>query len=51
MYNWKSKLIKPVVTPVQSHVPTESKEYYHVKPRLGQGTAGIKKKMFQVPTP
>ena len=31
----------------KSHVNTESKDQYHVKPRKGQGRAGIKKKMLR----
>ena len=42
--------VKPVVTP-QCHVSTESKDQYHVKPRLGQDKAGIKKKMLRFPNP
>ena len=47
----EKQIIKPVVTPVQSHVSTVSKDQYHVKPRLGQGRVGIKKKMFRFPMP
>ena len=47
----EKQIIKPVVTPVQSHVPTKSKDKYHVKPRLGQGKACIKKKMLRFPIP
>ena len=43
------QIIKPLVTNVKSHVPTESKDQYYVKPRTGQGRAGIKKKMFRFP--
>ena len=45
------QMIKPLATSVQSHVPAESKGHYHVKPRLGQGRAGIKKKMLRFPIP
>ena len=44
-------IIMPVVTSVQSHVPTESTDQCHVKPRLGQGRAGIKKKMVRLSMP
>ena len=43
------QIINPFFTPVQSHVSTESKDQYHVKPKLGQGRAGIKKKMPRFP--
>ena len=42
-------MIRLVVTPVQSHVLTESKGQYHVKPRLGQGRTGIKKNVLRFP--
>ena len=47
----EKQIIKPLVTPVQLHVHTESKDQYHVKPRIGQGKAGIKKKMLRFPRP
>ena len=37
--------IKPVVTP-QKHNKPETKFIYHAKPRIGQGRAGIKKKVY-----
>ena len=37
----KKQIIMPLVTVVQSHVSTESKDQYHVKPRTGQSRAGI----------
>ena len=40
-------MIRPVVTPVQSHNSTETKGQYHVKPRLGQDRAGIKKNVLR----
>ena len=39
-------MIRTVVTPVQSHVSTELKGQYHVKPRLVQSSTGIKKNML-----
>ena len=30
---------------------TESKDQYHIKPRVGQCRASIEKKMFRFPTP
>ena len=47
----EKQMIRPVVTPVQSHISTESKVPYHAKPRLGQGTADIKKKVLRFPFP
>ena len=47
----EKQMIKPLVTQVQSHVPTESKDQYHAKPRIGQGRIGIKKKMLRFPMP
>ena len=44
----KKQIIKPVVTP-QSHVSTQSKDQFHVKPRIGQGRSGIKKKVIRFP--
>ena len=46
----EKQIIKPLVMS-QLHVPIESKDQYHVKPRLGQGRAGIKKKMLRFPMP
>ena len=45
------QIMKPLVTTVQSHVPTESKDQYCVKPRLGQGRTSIKKKMLRFHIP
>ena len=45
------QIIKPLSTPIQSHVSTKSKDQYHVKSRLGHGRAGIKKKMLRWPMP
>ena len=47
----EKKIIKPLVTPVQSNVNTESKDQHNVKPRISQGRAGIKKKMLRFPMP
>ena len=47
----EKQIIKSLVTPVQSHFSTESKDQYHVKPRMDQGRACIKKKMFRFPIP
>ena len=35
-------------TPVQSHVPTKLQNQCHVKSRLGQSGADIKRKVFQI---
>ena len=45
----EKQIIKPLVTPVQSHVSTESKDQYHVTPRIGQGRADIKKIIIRFP--
>ena len=37
-----------MVTP---HVSTKSKDQFHVKPRLGQGRADIKKNVIMFPVP
>ena len=47
----EKQIIRPVVTPVQSLVSTESKGQYHVKSRLGQSRAGIKKNVLWFPIP
>ena len=47
----EKQMIRPVVMPVQSHVSTQSREQYHVKPRSGQGRAGIKKNVPRFPIP
>ena len=44
----EKQIINPLVTP-QLHVSTELKDKHHVKPRLGQDRAGIKKKMLRFP--
>ena len=44
-------MIRLVVAAVQSHASTEPQNQYNVKPRLGQGRAGIKKKMLRFPIP
>ena len=46
----EKQVIKPLVTP-QSHFPTDAKDQYHVKQKLGQGRVGIKKKMLRFPIP
>ena len=46
----EKQIIKAVVAP-QSHVSTESKDQYHIQPRLGQGRAGTKKKILRFPIP
>ena len=46
----EKQIISPVVTP-QGHVSTQSKGQFHVKPRLGQGRAGIKKNIIRFPIP
>ena len=38
----EKQIIRPVVTP-QSNVSTQSKDQFHVKPRLGQDRADIKR--------
>ena len=43
----EKQIIKALVTPVQSHVSTESKDQCHVKPSIGQGKKVIKKKMLR----
>ena len=48
---WEKQMIRPVVTLVHSHVSAESKGQYHVKPRLGQGRAGINKNVPRLPIP
>ena len=47
----EKQIIETLVTQVQSHVSTESKDQYHIKPSIGQGIAGIKKKMLRFPMP
>ena len=44
-------MIGPVDTPIESHVSTQSRELYHVKPTLGLGRSGIKKKIPRFPIP
>ena len=41
------QVIKPLRTSALSHVSIESKSQIHVKPRVGQGRAGIKGKILQ----
>ena len=43
----EKKVIKALITTVQSHVSTESKGRCNMKPRIGQGRAGIKRKILQ----
>ena len=49
----EKQIIESLVTvaPIELHVSNESKDQYHVKPRLGQGWAVIKNTMLRFPMP
>ena len=44
----EKQIIKPVLTP-QSNISTQSKDQFHVEPRLGQGRPGMKKNVIRFP--
>ena len=44
----EKQVIKPLSVPIQSKFPIELKGQFHVKSRVGQGRAGIKRKMIQI---
>ena len=46
----EKQIIRPAVTQ-QSHVSTQSKDQFYVKPQLGQDRAGIKKNVIRFPIP
>ena len=43
----EKQVVEPLGTPVQLHVPTEAKGHSNVQPGIGQGGAGIKRKILQ----
>ena len=41
-------MVKTLSITVQSHVPTELKDQFYVKPNVGQGRAGLMRKISQI---
>ena len=46
----EKQIIRPVVTP-HSNISTQSRDQFHVKPRLGQDGAGVKKNVIRFSIP